>query len=233
MKIGIISAMEQEVALLRDRLTHVAIWQQAGCEIYIGWLHGAEVALVKSGIGKVSAALSTTLLMHYFKPELVINTGSAGALAPSLRVGDIVVSHEVRYHDVDITAFGYELGQMAQCPASFTAEQSLIALAEEIIARLGMHAMHGLVISGDTFINSAQNLAYIRHIFPLAIAVEMEATAIAHICYQFAVPFVVVRAISDVADQGSHLKFKKFLSRTVQNFSRLVEEMVELLAGQR
>lgn len=233
MKIGIIGAMEQEVALLRDHLSHSTLHQQAGCEIYTGQLHGVEIALVKSGISKVSAALGTTLLLDHFKPELVINTGSAGGLAPSLKVGDIVVSHEVRYHDVDVTAFGYEPGQMAQCPASFNAAPSLVALAEEIIDRLGMHAVRGLVVSGDAFINGAEGLARIRRTFPQAIAVEMEATAIAHVCHQFAVPFVVVRAISDVADQASHLSFEEFLTVAAQSSSRLVEEMVHALAGQR
>lgn len=233
MKIGIIGAIEQEVALLRDRIDHPALWQQAGCEIYTGQLHSVEVALVKSGIGKVSAALGTILLLDHFKSELVINTGSAGALAPSLKVGDIVVSHEVRYHDVDVTAFGYEPGQMAQCPASYNAAPSLVALAEEIVERLGMHAVRGLVVSGDTFINGADGLARIRQTFPQAIAVEMEATAVAHMCHQFAVPFVVVRAISDLADQESHLSFKEFLTLAAKSSSRLVEEMVQALAGQR
>ncbi|WMQ74321.1 MAG: 5'-methylthioadenosine/S-adenosylhomocysteine nucleosidase [Sodalis sp.] len=233
MKIGIIGAMEQEVALLRDSLNHSILHQKAGCEIYTGQLHGVEVVLVKSGIGKVSATLGTTLLLDHFKPELVINTGSAGSLEPSLKVGDIVISHEVRYHDVNVTAFGYEPGQMAQCPASFNADPSLVALAEKIIDRLGMHAVRGLVVSGDAFINDAEGLARIRQTFPQAIAVEMEATAIAHVCHQFAVPFVVVRAISDVVDQESHLSFEEFLTVASQSASRLVEEMVHALAGQR
>lgn len=233
MLIAIIGAMEQEIVFLRDRLSHCAIHQQAGCKIYTGQLHGVEVVLVKSGIGKVSAGLATTLVLDHFKPELVINTGSAGSLSPFLKVGDIVVSNEVRYHDVDVTAFGYEPGQMAQCPVSFNAALSLVTLAEEIINRLGMHVVRGLVVSGDAFINGAERLVRIRQILPQAVAVEMEATAIAHVCYQFAVPFVVVRIISDVADQSSHLTFKEFLTVAAQNSSRLVEKIVQELARQR
>lgn len=233
MKIGIIGAMQQEISLLRDRLTNATVWQRAECKVYSGQLHGVKVALVKSGIGKVSAALGTTLLLDHFKPALVINTGSTGSLVPSLNIGDIIVSQEVRYYDVDVTAFGYELGQMAQCPASFAAAPSLIALAEAISDRLDIHVIRGLVVSGDTFINSIQNLAYIRNIFPQALSVEMEATAIAHICYRFAVPFVVVRAVSDVASQISHLNFKEFLPIAVQNSSKLVEEMVQSLSDQQ
>lgn len=233
MKIGIIGAMEQEVMVLRDRLSHSILYQQAGCKIYAGRLHGVEVELVKSGIGKVLAALGTTLLLDHFKPDLVINIGVASGLALSLEVGDIVVSHEVCYHDVDVTIFGYKPGQMAQCPVSFNASPLLVALALEIVDRIGMNAIRGLVVSGDVFINSAEDIARIRQTFPQAIAVEMEATAIAHVCHQFAVPFIVIRAISDVANQVSHLSFKKILNMAAQKVSSVVEEMVNVLDRQR
>ncbi|ACT14121.1 5'-methylthioadenosine/S-adenosylhomocysteine nucleosidase [Pectobacterium aroidearum] len=231
MKVGIIGAMEQEVTLLRDRIENRQTFQRAGCEIYTGQINGVDVALLKSGIGKVSAALGTTLLLEHSKPDVVINTGSAGGLAPSLNVGDIVVSDEVRYHDADVTAFGYEPGQMAGCPAAFAADEKLIALAQEAIADLQLNAVRGLVVSGDAFINGAEPLARIRTTFPKAIAVEMEATAIAHVCHQFAVPFVVVRAISDVADKASHLSFDEFLSVAAQQSTRMVEAILAKLAA--
>lgn len=231
MKVGIIGAMEQEVTLLRDRIENRQTFQRAGCEIYTGQINGVDVALLKSGIGKVSAALGTTLLLEHSKPDVVINTGSAGGLAPTLNVGDIVVSDEVRYHDADVTAFGYEPGQMAGCPAAFLADEKLIALAQEVIAELQLNAVRGLVVSGDAFINGAEPLARIRTTFPKAIAVEMEATAIAHVCHQFSVPFVVVRAISDVADKASHLSFDEFLSVAAQQSTRMVEAILAKLAA--
>ncbi|PXB00440.1 MULTISPECIES: 5'-methylthioadenosine/S-adenosylhomocysteine nucleosidase [Pectobacterium] len=231
MKVGIIGAMEQEVTLLHDRIENRQTFQRAGCEIYTGQINGVDVALLKSGIGKVSAALGTTLLLEHSKPDVVINTGSAGGLAPTLNVGDIVVSDEVRYHDADVTAFGYEPGQMAGCPAAFLADEKLIALAQEVIAELQLNAVRGLVVSGDAFINGAEPLARIRTTFPKAIAVEMEATAIAHVCHQFAVPFVVVRAISDVADKASHLSFDEFLSVAAQQSTRMVEAILAKLAA--
>ncbi|MFJ5451443.1 5'-methylthioadenosine/S-adenosylhomocysteine nucleosidase [Pectobacterium jejuense] len=231
MKVGIIGAMEQEVTLLRDRIENRQTFQRAGCEIYTGQINGVDVALLKSGIGKVSAALGTTLLLEHSKPDVVINTGSAGGLAPTLNVGDIVVSDEVRYHDADVTAFGYEPGQMAGCPAAFLADEKLITLAQEVIAELQLNAVRGLVVSGDAFINGAEPLARIRTTFPKAIAVEMEATAIAHVCHQFTVPFVVVRAISDVADKASHLSFDEFLSVAAQQSTRMVEAILAKLAA--
>ncbi|NWA60236.1 5'-methylthioadenosine/S-adenosylhomocysteine nucleosidase [Pantoea sp. B9002] len=230
MKVGIIGAMEQEVTLLRDKIENRQTLALAGCEIYTGTLNGVEVALLKSGIGKVAAALGTTLLLQLCKPDVVINTGSAGGLAPTLKVGDIVVSDEVRYHDVDVTAFGYEPGQMASCPAAFVADDKLIAAAELVIKQLDLNAVRGLVVSGDAFINGAAPLERIRTTFPQAIAVEMEATAIGHVCHQFKVPFVVVRAISDVADQESHLSFDEFLSVAAKQSSLMVENLLVQLA---
>ncbi|WP_105700020.1 5'-methylthioadenosine/S-adenosylhomocysteine nucleosidase [Cronobacter dublinensis] len=229
MKAGIIGAMEEEVTLLRDKIDNRQTLNIAGCEIYTGTLNGMDVALLKSGIGKVSAAMGATLLLEHCKPDVVINTGSAGGLAPSLKVGDIVVSDEVRYHDADVTAFGYEYGQMAGCPAAFKADDKLIAAAQATIEQLNLHAVRGLVVSGDAFINGSVNLAKIRHNFPQAIAVEMEATAIGHVCHNFGVPFVVVRAISDVADQQSHLSFEEFLAVAAKQSSLMVETLLTSL----
>ncbi|MBK4714028.1 MULTISPECIES: 5'-methylthioadenosine/S-adenosylhomocysteine nucleosidase [Tenebrionibacter/Tenebrionicola group] len=230
MKAGIIGAMEEEVTLLRDKIDNRQTLKLAGCEIYTGTLNGMDVALLKSGIGKVSAAMGATLLLERCKPDVIINTGSAGGLAPSLKVGDIVVSSEVRYHDADVTAFGYEYGQMAGCPAAFVADEALTAAAQQSIEQHNLHAVRGLVISGDAFINGAENLAKIRAHFPQAIAVEMEATAIGHVCYNFSTPFVVVRAISDVADQQSHLSFEEFLATAAKQSSLIVETLLQKLA---
>lgn len=230
MKAGIIGAMEEEVMLLRDKIDNRQTLTLAGYEIYTGTLNGMEVALLKSGIGKVSAAMGATLLLEHCKPDVIINTGSAGGLASSLKVGDIVVSSEVRYHDADVTAFGYEFGQMAGCPAAFIADEKLIAAAEQCIEQLNLHAVRGLVVSGDAFINGADNLTKIRTRFPQAIAVEMEATAIGHVCHNFGTPFVVVRAISDVADQESHLSFDEFLATAAKQSSLMVETLLQKLA---
>ncbi|BET63678.1 5'-methylthioadenosine/S-adenosylhomocysteine nucleosidase [Yersinia pseudotuberculosis] len=230
MKVGIIGAMEEEVTLLRDRIENRQTLARAGCEIYTGQLNGIDVALLKSGIGKVAAAMGTTLLLEHCQPDLVINTGSAGGLASSLKVGDIVVSNEVRYHDADVTAFGYEPGQMAGCPAAFVADEDLIALAENCIQQLKLNAVRGLICSGDAFINGAEPLVRIRAAFPTVAAVEMEAAAIGHVCYLFNTPFVVVRAISDVADQASHLSFEEFLVVAAKQSTLMIEAMLTTLA---
>ncbi|UBX49517.1 5'-methylthioadenosine/S-adenosylhomocysteine nucleosidase [Providencia alcalifaciens] len=230
MKIGIIGAMEQEVASLREKIEGCQTLSLAGCEIYTGKMNGIDVALLKSGIGKVAAAIGTTLLLEHCKPDVVINTGSAGGLDPRLNVGDIVVSTEVRYHDADVTAFGYEPGQMAQCPPAFIADAKLIETTEKCVKALDMNAVRGLICSGDAFINGAEPLARIKATFPNVAAVEMEAAAIGHVCYQFNVPFVVVRAISDVADKESHTSFDEFLPVAARQSSLMVTAIVTALA---
>ncbi|NIH16284.1 5'-methylthioadenosine/S-adenosylhomocysteine nucleosidase [Serratia symbiotica] len=230
MKVAIIGAMEQEVALLRDQIENRQTLQRAGSEIYTGQIGSVDVALLKSGIGKVSAAIGTTLLLQHCQPDMVINTGSAGGLASTLKVGDIVVSEEVCYHDADVTAFGYEPGQMAGCPAAFVADGALIALAESGIKQLNLNAVRGLICSGDAFINGAEPLARIRATVPNVVAVEMEAAAIGHVCHLFGTPFVVVRAISDVADRVSHISFDEFLTVVAKQTTMMINAMLQALA---
>ncbi|HCR4097735.1 TPA: 5'-methylthioadenosine/S-adenosylhomocysteine nucleosidase [Providencia rettgeri] len=230
MKVGVIGAMEQEVAILRSQIENCQTISRAGYEIYTGKINGVDVALLKSGIGKVAAAIGTTLLLEHCQPDVVINTGSAGGLDPRLNVGDIVVSTEVRYHDADVTAFGYEPGQMAQCPPAFVADSNLINVAEQCINLLDMNAVRGLVCSGDAFINGAEPLARIKAMFPQVAAVEMEATAIGQVCHQFGVPFVVVRAISDVADKESHTSFDEFLPIAARQSSLMINAILTKLA---
>ncbi|MDE1515154.1 MULTISPECIES: 5'-methylthioadenosine/S-adenosylhomocysteine nucleosidase [Vibrio] len=230
MKIGIIGAMQQEVAILKDLIEDVQQVEQAGCTFYSGRIQGVEVVLLQSGIGKVAAALGTTLLLSQYAPDVVFNTGSAGGFDASLNVGDVVISSEVRHHDADVTAFGYEMGQMAGQPAAFIADQALIALAEQALASLpATHAVRGLICTGDAFVCSAEQQSVIRQHFPQVVAVEMEASAIAQTCHQFKVPFVVVRAISDVADKQSPMSFDEFLPLAAQSSSAMVCKMIELL----
>lgn len=229
MKAGIIAAMEQEVTLLRSKITNCRTFSRAGCEIYSGRLQGVDVALVKSGIGKVAAAMGSVLLLEHCKPDVIINTGSAGGLSSQLHIGDLVISEQTCYHDVDVTAFAYQPGQIPGCPATFPADPRLIAGARLCTEQLNLPAVCGLIVSGDSFINSSAARENILHLFPAAIAVDMEATAIAQVCHNYALPFVVVRAISDVADQQSSVDFNEFLALAAKQSALLVEGLVQHL----
>ncbi|MCC2524874.1 5'-methylthioadenosine/S-adenosylhomocysteine nucleosidase [Vibrio coralliilyticus] len=230
MKIGIIGAMEQEVSILKQAIENCQEVSKAGCTFFSGQLNGVDVVLLQSGIGKVAAAVGTTVLLDEYQPDVVINTGSAGGFDSKLNLGDVVISTEVRHHDADVTAFGYEIGQMAGQPAAFTADAKLMDVAEKALSQMeDKHAVRGLICTGDTFVCTAERQAFIRQHFPSVIAVEMEASAIAQACHQFKVPFVVVRAISDVADKESPMSFEEFLPLAAKSSSEMVFKMVELL----
>lgn len=226
MKIGIIGAMAQEIEILRNLMVEPKVTEIAGCKIFEGKINHTRVALLQSGIGKVAAAIGTTLLLQLTKPDLVINTGSAGGLDPSLNVGDILISTEVRHHDVDVTAFGYERGQLPANPAAFLPNTELVEFAKKEAQRAGFNVVSGLICSGDAFINGAEKVEEIRQHFPNVVAVEMEAAAIAQVCHGFNVPFVVVRAVSDVADKESHLSFEEFLPLAAEKSSAIVIAML-------
>jgi len=230
MKIGIIGAMDEEITILKSAMKDVITTTIAGCEFYQGELNGKQVILTKSGIGKVAAAVATTLLLDKFSPDAVINTGSAGGFDKALNVGDIVISTEVRFHDVDLTAFGYEIGQMAQLPAAFPATPSLIDIAEQAAQTLPtLNIIKGLICTGDIFMADPTKAEIARTNFPTMAACEMEAAAIAQVCYQFSTPFVIIRSLSDIAGKKSELSFEEFLPVAAKNASILVEAIVNRL----
>jgi adenosylhomocysteine nucleosidase len=230
--IGIIGAMEPEVALLRQQITDVNSTELGGYVFYSGKLAGQAVVLVQSGIGKVASALATALLIQQFKPDAVINTGSAGGFDPQLNVGDVVISTEVRHHDVDVTAFGYEMGQVPQMPAAFSANPALVNAAEQSIQALGFcQTKKGLIATGDSFICDPARIAVIRQQFPTMLAVEMEGAAIAQVCHMLNTPFVVIRSLSDIAGKESPQSFEAYLEVASKHSSAMVTELLTRLHG--
>ncbi|MER2493192.1 5'-methylthioadenosine/S-adenosylhomocysteine nucleosidase [Catenovulum sediminis] len=229
MKIGIIGAMQQEVEILLQKIENCRAEQHGPCTIYCGQLNGRDVVLVQSGVGKTAAAMSTTMLLDNHKPYIVLNTGSAGGFASELNVGDLVISSEVRHHDVDLTAFGFEMGQGYGFPAAFESDETLIRRAEQAAAKQhDLQTKVGLICSGDSFMACPERVAKARSDFPQMIAVEMEAAAIAQVCAQFNTPFVVVRALSDIAGKESHGSFETFLEQAARHSSQLVMDFIQL-----
>jgi adenosylhomocysteine nucleosidase len=232
MKAGIIGAMEPEVAILKEKLSNCETITHAGYNFYQGQIDNSDVVIVQSGIGKVAAALATAILIDKFQPDYVVNTGSAGGFDPSLKVGDVVVSSEVRYHDVDVTAFGYEIGQLPANPAAFIPHPALVSAAQIGIKELNnINAMLGLITTGDTFMTKKDDIAKARANFPTMAAVEMEGAAIAHTCHQFKVPFVIVRSLSDIAGIESPTSFDEYLETASVNSSQLVINILNALKG--
>ena len=230
MKIGIIGAMDEEVRILKEKMNNLQTTVIAGCEFYQGELNKKQIVLTKSGIGKVAAAVATTLLLEKFQPDTIINTGSAGGYDNTLNVGDLVISTEVRFHDVDLTVFGYEIGQMAQLPAAFNADEKLINIAQQASQTFdSLKTIQGLICTGDIFMSDPEKAEIARNNFPEMAACEMEAAAIAQVCYQFKVPFVIIRSLSDIAGKTSEISFEQYLPVAAKNASILVEAIVNKL----
>ncbi|MBA9025525.1 5'-methylthioadenosine/S-adenosylhomocysteine nucleosidase [Peribacillus huizhouensis] len=230
MKVAIIGAMEEEVTILRDKMENLEQMTIAGSEFNTGTLNGVQVILLKSGIGKVNAAMSTTILLEKFKPDAVINTGSAGGYEPTLNVGDVVISTEVRHHDVDVTIFGYEYGQVPQLPAAFIPNEKLFAIAEAAAKEItDIQVASGLIVTGDSFMNDPVRVDFVRTKFDNLYAVEMEAAAIAQVAHQFGTPFVIIRSLSDIAGKESNLSFEQFLETAALNSSQLIIKMIDRL----
>ncbi|MCM3797062.1 5'-methylthioadenosine/S-adenosylhomocysteine nucleosidase [Caldibacillus thermoamylovorans] len=230
MKIAVIGAMEEEVIMLRNQLENKKTEIIANSEFSSGTYGGKDVVLLKSGIGKVNAAMSTTILIERYHPDLIINTGSAGGLNPELNVGDLVISDDVCHHDVDATVFGYAYGQVPQMPAAYQADERLIQVAEEAARSLeGIQVKKGRIASGDSFMSDPDRVQMVAEKFPGLQAVEMEAAAIAQVAYQYGLPFVIIRALSDIAGKESDLSFEQFLQTAALNSANLVIEIIRKL----
>lgn len=230
-RIGIIGAMEQETELLLSRLQQPES-HRIGDNILIhtGQLCGKEIALCQSGIGKVSAAVATTLLIQNFAPDCVINTGSAGGIGPGLKVGDVVIGTETAHHDADVTAFGYAYGQLPKQPARFVSAPVLAAAASQAAQTFGqVRIVRGLIVSGDQFVHDAAELQRIKNRFADAQAVEMEAAAIAQSCHLLGTPFVVIRAVSDSADEAAQISFETFLETAARHSAEMVSQLIQNL----
>ena len=231
--IGIIGAMEKEVTLLRESLTGAAAVKFGAFEFYAGKLEGRDVALLQCGIGKVNAAVGCSILIHVFKPGFVVNTGSAGGIAPGLRFGDVIISEGLLYHDVDVTAFSYAPGQLPGQPQIFPASAELVAKAEKAVGELrdekvlppDLSHCKGLIGSADTFMHRPEDIEKLRRTFPDVAAVEMEGAAIAHCCSLFSVPVLVIRALSDIAGAESPVTFDEFLPVASKNSAEIVRRI--------
>ena len=196
MKIGIIGAMESEIQLLREYLGNPAPTHLQRYAFYQGQIGSHQVIVLLSGIGKVSAAVGTALLIDHFAPDLVINTGTAGGLQHS-KVLDMVLATEVAYYDVDVTAFGYALGQQAQMPESYLPSEQWFDKAKASVARYTNQLHCAPIVSGDTFISKPETRQWIETHFPKAVAVEMEAAALYYLAAQHHVDALAIMTISD------------------------------------
>lgn len=230
-KIGLIGAMEQEVAFFKESMEAKKIKTIANMEFCEGTLNGKDIVAVMSGIGKVNAAICTQILKDIYNVDAVINTGIAGSLRNHIEIGDIVLSTDALQHDMDARAFGYDLGVIPREETSiFKADKALMDMAksvcDEYLKDTGIHL--GRVVSGDQFIADNDKKVWIQEYFD-ALCTEMEGAAIAQAAYLNNIPFLIIRSISDKADQSAEMDYDEFeklaISRTITLVMNLMKNL--------
>ena len=228
--IGIIGAMDKEVndlkALMDTKSTEVKTI--AGMEFWTGLLSGHEVVLVRSGIGKVNAAVAASILADMFKVRAIINTGIAGSLDADIDIGDIVLATDALEHDMDVTGLGYERGVVPDQKISiYEADAKLRKVAKEVCEKVNpdVKVFEGRVISGDQFISSKEVKDDLVNTFG-GMCTEMEGAAIAHTAWLYNVPYLVIRSISDKADDSAELDYPSFQKKAIEHSVKLVSGLM-------
>lgn len=227
MRIGIIGAMNEEVELYISNLKKCKKIRYAKFDFYIGNFFGKEIVLVKSGIGKVNASACTQILINKFNINKVIFTGVAGALNPILNPYEIVISKDSVQHDIDITAFGRQRGEIPDEDSSiFKADKDLAETAYQIAKRENLKVILGRVLTGDQFIQSKEKSKELRRYFN-GDCVDMETAAVAHVCKMNKIPYIAIRSISDKADCSSNIDFDVFLHKAAEISYSLVKNILK------
>ena len=228
MRIGIIGAMDEEVAVLKEEMRISAVTEYASMQFYQGELCGKDVVIVRSGIGKVNAAICAQILADKFDVKVLINTGIAGSLDAAIDIGDMVISTDLVEHDMDATIFGDPLGQVPRMDTfSFPADPELVkkAVAANEEANPDIKTFTGRIVSGDQFVSSSEVKEKIVSNFG-AKCTEMEGAAIAHAAYLNHISCVIIRAISDKADNSATMDYPTFEKKAIEHSVKLVRNLL-------
>jgi adenosylhomocysteine nucleosidase len=231
MVIGIISAMSEELELLLNDMDIEEKTHKANMTFHKGKVWGKDVVAVVSGIGKVNAAVCTQILISEYKVNSVINVGVAGGIGKDIYPGDVVVAENLVQHDMDTTVFGDAHGQVPRLDTfDFTCDKELVRLAKLACDEIKeINTFSGRIVSGDQFIASVDKIKWLESEFGAA-ACEMEGASIAHVCYLNSIPFVIIRSISDNANNGAHMDYEKFIPIGVKNSTTILKAMIEKIA---
>ena len=228
--IGIVGAMEEEVSAICELMDIQNKKSQNGYVFYEGKMANKDVVVLQGGIGKVNAAIAMSLLFHLYDIDIVINIGSAGGLKMNQEVGDVVISTRVAHHDVDVTAFGRELGEVPGLPLYFEADQELLNQVDAILEESSLVHHKGLIVSGDQFISQPVQVQRIQDSFPDAMCAEMEAAAVAQACYVYNKRFIITRSLSDIFGKGDNdIQFDEYLKKASASSAKMCFELVKAL----
>ncbi len=229
--LAVLGAMEEEVTLLRAEMAVRSEATHAGIAVTRGDFKGADIALAQCGIGKVNAAICTQMLADLYRPDALIFSGVAGGLLPNMAVGDLVLASHLIQFDIDLTAFGRRHGELPDKDRMIQSDPDLVQLGtgayDEAFADDGdaPNLMIGTVVSGDRFIEDAESLRWLQREFG-ALATEMEGAAVGYTCQLNDLPFVVIRGLSDTADESAAGDFKANLKTVCRHSFRLMERLI-------
>ncbi|MGL6166971.1 MAG: 5'-methylthioadenosine/adenosylhomocysteine nucleosidase [Fusobacteriaceae bacterium] len=227
-RIAIIGAMDSEIKILLSEMKEVKKEERATVVFYEGKLLNKDVVVFKSGIGKVNAAMSTTIAMEEYDVNKIIFTGVAGAINKNLNITDVVISDYLVQHDYDTTIFGSKKGAVpGSVDTKFFADKKLINIAKNSAQKvLGKNKVYiGTIATGDQFIADKKTVAALETDFG-AWAVEMEGAAVAHVANLYKTPIVVIRSMSDKADGSAHMNYNDFVKVAADNSAKIVMNML-------
>jgi len=227
LRIGVIGAMHLECEFFRERLNEAEHSQYLDIKVTHGKWAGHAVCLLESGIGKVNATLATEWLARDFKPDLIINTGSAGGIKAGAQVGDFVFADQVCHHDVDVSPIGFEFGELPRLPVYYAVKPHWLALLDQVATQLNDSHHVGTIATGESFIYRDHQVSQIQQRFKQVIACEMEAAAVAQVCHLHSIDFLILRNLSDVAGEEAQTSFNQYIDQAGRKSTELVLGLID------
>ncbi|GAX87826.1 adenosylhomocysteine/aminodeoxyfutalosine nucleosidase [Lebetimonas natsushimae] len=224
--IAIMCAMREELEPILEYLKLKETVEYANNKYYLAKFNNLDLVLAYSKIGKVNAALSAAILIEKFNAKKLLFSGVAGAIERDLKIGDLIIATKTCQHDIDLTVFGYEPGFIPESKVFFECDENLNHIAKKVAGKLGIKLKEGIIASGDQFIHSKEKKEWIAKTFG-ASAIEMEGGAVGCVCDNESVPFFMLRAISDAAEEGAGIDFDEFLEESSRVSAKFLIEMLK------
>ncbi len=228
MKIAIMGAMPEEIAPILEKLGKYNTVEYANNKYYEATYKGVELVIAYSKIGKVFSTLTATTMIQHFGCDRLLFSGVAGAISPSLKVGDLIVATKLSQHDLDITAFGHPFGFVPEGAVFIETDKMMLELSKDVALSMGKTVQEGTIATGDQFVANEERKNWIGSTFN-ADALEMEGGSVAVVCDALDIPFFILRAISDAADMDASFSFDEFLETSAVESAEFVMKMVDKL----
>ncbi|ACM93559.1 MTA/SAH nucleosidase [Nautilia profundicola AmH] len=225
---GILCAMREELDPILEYMNIKEKIKHANNIFYIAEFEGEDIVLAYSKIGKVNASITATIMIEKFGVDKLLFSGVAGGVDEDLKIGDLIIATKTCQHDVDLTVFGYEPGYIPESKVFFECDEDLNNIAQNVAGKLGIKLKDGVIASGDQFVHSKERKEWIKKIFN-ASAIEMEGGAVGCVCWNEGVPFFMLRAISDTAEEGAGVDFDEFLEESSKISAKFLIEMLKEL----